>query len=226
MPTTTPAPYEIAYPVASDSVAPLHTAFSTLADSVYDNFIEHVSPLIAGLQANVYKTTTVSEVSAIVSPPAGSICFTTADKSQRLFDGTAWKLVYQPWTTYDMSGMTEWSGTGSTFKYMVSDNVVYVQAVLVYTAGTFASLVVPLPISSATPVSTNMPIGKGIFRDGTGTFNYYDLSVVHNSSSNAKVMYVATSPSRLLDMKTAGSTSPAPFSVDDQVILNFSYSLA
>lgn len=226
MSTTTPEPYPIWYPQVTDPIAPLHTAFATLADSVYDAFVDKVTPLINNLETNNYSVDTVTDMNALTSVPPGSRAYVVTTKSEYLYNGTAWIPSYVPWTNYAVTPVI----TGLTFntaRYTVSNNMVTVniRATKNSTASTFTSLVVDLPLDSAPILDATFPIGQGVFRKTTGAF--YPLVISHNNTETAAVRFQASSPLVLanIDGRASVTNKPAVVANGDEFMLNFSYSL-
>jgi hypothetical protein len=221
MATTTP--YGIYYPIASDSVAPLHTAFSTLADSVNTALNTYVAPLTATQQNGAYTVSTVGAMNAITGMVAGSTCFVTGTKASYQYSGTSWVLMYQPWTDYSPSAIT---GLGfAAAKYTVVNNMVnvYLKIARVGTP-TSANVTVSLPITSATVVDTKLPIGSGIFYDA-GLPASFKLDVWHNSTTSARIVYLAGNPLKAIDLNLLGSTPAAFNTTVDYITVNFTYQL-
>lgn len=232
MATTTP--YSIYYPIASDSVAPLHTAFSTLADSVNAALTTHVKPLVDGQQSNRYTVASVAAMNALTGMPAGSTAFVTATKASYQYDGTAWVLMYQPWTSFASTlamynGPTTAITTGftvGTAEYMVANNIVTVQVklTLAATPASFSTgLYTGLPLSSRAVLDANAVIGKGTFRK-SGTV-FYDLNVHHASTDKARILYLNTTPLKNSDMKSTPATNPDAFTAGTVIVFSYSYSL-
>lgn len=222
MATTTP--YSIYYPIASDSVAPLHTAFSTLADSVNTALNTYVTPLTDKQQNGAYTVATVAAMNAITGMAAGSTAFVTATKASYQYSGTSWVLLYQPWTDYTPTAIT---GFGfSAAKYTVSNNMVTVYAKISRTgvAPTATSLTLALPVTSAAVTDTRMPIGSGIFYDVASTTSF-KLDVWHDTTTAARILYLSGNPLKANNINLTGST-PAPFNTTgDYFAVNFTYQL-
>jgi hypothetical protein len=223
MATTTP--YGIYYPIASDSVAPLHTAFSTLADSVNTALNTYVAPLTATQQNGAYTVASVGAMNAITGMAAGATCFVTGTKASYQYSGTSWVLMYQPWTDYTPSAIT---GFGfSAAKYTVSNNMVTVYAKISRIAGTptATTLTLSLPLTSVSPVvDSKMPIGSGIFNDVASTTSF-GLMVWQDSTTSARILYANGNPLKLNNINLTGTT-PAPFNTNgDYFVVNFTYPL-
>lgn len=221
MATTTP--YSIYYPIASDSVAPLHTAFSTLADSVNTALTTYVAPLTANQQNGAYTVSSVAAMNALTGMAAGSTAFVTATKASYQYSGTAWVLMYQPWTAYTPTAIT--GITMTTYNYMVANNMVYVQAKLTKntTACTATTFTLSLPITSAAVTDTRMPIGQGIFYDAATTTSF-GLVIWHDSTTAARILYANGNPLKVNNINLTSST-PAALTSGDVWTLNFAYPL-
>lgn len=221
MATTTP--YSIYYPIASDSVAPLHTAFSTLADSVNTALTTYVAPLTANQQNGAYTVSSVAAMNALTGMAAGSTAFVTATKASYQYSGTAWVLMYQPWTAYTPTAITGINMT--TYNYMVANNMVYVQAKLTKntTACTATTFTLSLPITSAAVTDTRMPIGQGIFYDAATTTSF-GLVIWHDSTTAARILYANGNPLKVNNINLTSST-PAALTSGDVWTLNFAYPL-
>lgn len=221
MATTTP--YSIYYPIASDSVAPLHTAFSTLADSVNTAFTTYVAPLTASQQNGAYTVASVAAMNALTGMAAGSTAFVTATKASYVYNGTAWVLMYQPWTTYTPTAITGITFTTAT--YTVSNNMVTVQAKLTKnaTTSTATSLTLSLPLTSAAVVDSRLPIGNGTFYDVASTTSF-DLRVWHDSTTSARILYANGNPLKLTNHNLTSNT-PAALQANDYWAVNFTYPL-
>jgi hypothetical protein len=221
MSTTTPEPYPIWYPEASDPIAPLHNAFATLADSVHDAFEESVTPLTNGLQTKNYSVETVAAMNALTSVAPGSRAYVTTTKSHYIYDGTAWIPSYVPWTNYSPTPIA--GIVFNTARYTISNNVVTVEIMATKStvASTFTSLQVTLPsgLNSAAIINNRFPIGSGVFRRA-GTL--YSLTVLHESTTVASVFYHLNNPSALT---TVTRTAPVAIANADIILLRFSYSL-
>lgn len=220
MATTTP--YGIYYPIASDSVAPLHTAFSTLADSVNTAMTDSIGAVVAKQQNAAYTVANDAARIAISSPPTGATCFVTSTKSSYVYSGTAWVPVYVPWASYTPTAIT---GFTVSAKYTISNNMVTVNATLTKTstAPVATSLVIALPLSSDTVMSSRMPIGAGTLFD-TSLTNTYNLSVWPNSTSTARVLYQSGNPVKLNTYNPTSAT-PVTLATNDVISLNFTYPL-
>ena len=221
---TTPGDYEIYYPLASDEIAPLQGHFSTLATSVSDNLVEFLTPLRDGLQTKNYKVDTFTQLTALTSVIAGSRGYVTVNQSHYVYNGSTWIPTYIPWTDYEPTAIT--GLTFNTARYMVTNNIVNVniKATKGTTASTFQSLIIQLPISSSSIVDDSLPIGNGVFRKGG---SYYPLSIVHNSVSTARVMYLVSNPTKMgnIDGRSTVSNEPAKVENGNYFLLNFSYPL-
>jgi hypothetical protein len=225
MSNTTPEPYPIWYPEASDPIAPLHSAFNTLADSVYDSFEENLTPLSNRLQTANYSVDTVSLMNALTDVIPGSNAYVIATKSRYFYDGTSWIASYIPWTNYTPTAIA--GLTFNTARYTVSNNIVTVnlKATKASTpASTFESFSTNLPLTSGEVVDNRFPIGKGIFDKG-GTL--YPLDVVHLSTTGARAYYANSSPLKLgnIDGRSTVTNKPAKLETGNIIMLNFSYSL-
>lgn len=221
--------YSIYYPVATDSVAPLHTAFSTLATSVDTALNTNLKPLTDKVQNGSYIAATYADrpTSGVGN---GATMFVTDTKARYYFDGTAWVLLYQPWTTFTPV-LTNGSGVALTNidltddgRYMVSDNVVYVQIAGSFTGApaNFAAMDVSFPLTSASPVHVSMPIGDGTFIKGA---DIYPLKVLHTSTSKGLVKYQTTKLT-VVNKTSATAGVPAIQANGDTLTFNFSYRLA
>jgi hypothetical protein len=222
MATTTP--YSIYYPIASDSVAPLHTAFSTLADSVNTALNTHVAPLTANQQNGAYTVASVAAMNALTGMAAGSTAFVTATKASYQYSGTAWVLMYQPWTDYTPTAITGFGFTAA--KYTVSNNMVTVYAKITRVTGTTptaTTLTLSLPVTSAAVTDTKMPIGSGVFSDLASTTSF-GLMVWHDSTTAARILYANGNPLKVNNINLTGST-PAAFSANDYFAVSFTYPL-
>jgi hypothetical protein len=224
MSNTTPEPYEIWYPEASDPIAPLHSAFNTLADSVYDSFEEHVTPLSNRLQTANYSVDTVTDMNALTDVIPGSNAYVIATKARYSYDGTTWTPNYIPWTDYEPTAIT--GLTFNTARYMVTNNIanVNIKATKGTTASTFQSLNISLPITSSAIVDDSLPIGNGVFRKGG---SYYPLVITHQSVSSARAFYLVSSPTKMgnIDGRSSVSNEPAKVENGNYFLLNFSYPL-
>jgi hypothetical protein len=221
MSTTTPEPYPIWYPEASDPIAPLHNAFATLADSVYDSFEESVTPLTNGLQTKNYSVETVADMNELTDVAPGSRAYVTTTKAHYIYDATKWIPSYIPWTNYTPTAIT--GLTFNTARYKVSNNIVTVNIMATRTATpSFTSLNIKLPIDSAAVVSSFFPIGQGIFRKFSPGL-MYPLIVLHRSTTEVRVFAQRNNPVTLTQVNTSGS--PASIGSNELFLVNFSYSL-
>lgn len=220
--------YSIYYPVATDSVAPLHTAFSTLATSVDTALDTNLKPLTDKVQNGSYIAATYAD-RPTTGVANGATMFVTDTKARYYFDGTAWVLLYQPWTTYTPV-LTNGSGTAltnitvaDTGRYMVSDNVVYVQisASVTGAPANFAAMDVSFPLTSADPLHVSMPIGDGTYVKGA---DLYPLKVLHTSTSKGLIKYQTT---KLLTVNKTSASAGVPViqANGDKINFNFSYKL-
>lgn len=216
--------YSIYYPVASDSVAPLHTAFSTLATSVDTALTTSLKPLTDGQQANNYVVATVAAMNALTSVPVGSTCYVTATTEYSLYtyNGTAWVPIYKPWQNYTPTAITGFTFT--TAEYMISGNRVFVNLKLTVTGTpSFTSLIVSNPLASRTILDVTNVIGSGIFKSGT---SYFNVAALSESTTTTRLLYTKNTPAILANMVTAGNTNPAAFSTNSTVVVSYSYPLA
>lgn len=232
MPDTT-TNYGISYPIASDSVAPLHTAFSTLATSVEDALTEHLKPLSDNNKNYNYTVASSAEMAAIDSPPSGSTCFITGTKGAYLYDGVKWVLQFLPWTDYNptnlftTNGVTPITGsyTKNTAKYTVVGNIATVNIQVTFNATmTFTGLRVTLPLTSLNPVSQQSILGSGVL---TVSGKYYPVSVHHTDNASAQIMYTKNTLATAVIMELVNMTNSAPVAVvnTNTLNLNFSYPL-
>jgi hypothetical protein len=223
MSTTTPEPYPIWYPEASDPIAPLHNAFATLADSVHDAFEESVTPLTNGLQTKNYSVETVAAMNALTSVTPGSRAYVTTTKSHYIYDGTAWIASYIPWTNYTPTAIT--GLVFNTARYTVSNNVVTVEikATKSTVASSFSALLISFPsgLPSAAIVDNRLPIGSGLIRKAAGG-PFYTLVPVHNSTTDSRVYYQLNNP---VALSSVTQSAPMALVNTDIILLRFSYSL-
>jgi hypothetical protein len=222
MATTTP--YGIYYPVASDSVAPLHTAFSTLADSVNTAMTNSIGAVVAKQQNAAYTVATEPARAAIVSPPTGATCFVSGTQSSYVYNGTKWVPAYIPWTAYTPLAIT---GFTISAKYTVSNNMVTVYATLLKnaTATSATTLSLSLPLDSDALTSGRMPIGSGTLFDASTTTTF-SLSVWPDGVDKARVLYQNANPVKLTNINPSPSSStPATLTNNDVISLNFTYPL-
>jgi hypothetical protein len=226
MSNTTPEPYPIWYPEASDPIAPLHSPFNTLADSVYDSFEENLTPIVDRLQTSNYSVDTVTDMNALTDVIPGSNAYVIATKSRYSYDGTEWVASYVPWTDYSPTPITGF--TFNTSRYTISNNIVSVNIKMTKnstpTTGLFTSLQVTLPVSSLSIVDTRFPIGVGIFRKGS---TLYPLKVVQSGTASAIAYYEFSNPVQLggINANFATTNKPARVETGNYFNLNFSYSL-
>jgi hypothetical protein len=226
MSTTTPEPYPIWYPEASDPIAPLHSAFATLADSVYDSFDENLTPIVNRLQTANYSVDTVTAMNALTSVIPGSNAYVIATKSRYSYDGTSWIPVYVPWTTYTPTAVTGF--TFNTARYTISNNIVNVNIKMTKnstpTTGLFTSLQLTLPVSSSSVVDERFPVGLGSFRKDT---TIYPLRVFQMTTSSIIAYYENSSPLKFsnVDANFAVKNKPAEVATGNYFTLNFSYAL-
>lgn len=221
--------YSIYYPVATDSVAPLHTAFSTLATSVDTALQNNLKPLSDKVQNGSYIVATYAD-RPTTGVANGATMFVTNTKARYYFDGTAWVLLYQPWSTFTpvltdgTTALTNFTLT-DTGRYMVSNNMVYVQiaATLAGAPANYAAMYVNFPVTGATTLNASLPIGDGTYVKGA---DIYPLKVLHNSSTRGLVRYQTT---KLLNLNMTGTTTRAGVPViqasGDTITFNFSYKL-
>jgi hypothetical protein len=215
--------YSIYYPIASDSVAPLQTAFSTLATSVDTAMSTYVAPLTASQQNGAYTVASVAAMNALTGMASGSTCFVTATKASYQYSGTSWVPMYQPWTSYTPTAITGITMTSAN--YMISNNMVYVQVKMTKntTASTATSLILSLPLTSNSVVDTRMSLGSGVFYDLAGPTSY-KLDVWHESSTSARITYLTGNPTKLANHNLTSST-PATLNSGDYWAVNFAYPL-
>jgi len=230
--------FGIYYPIGTDSVAPLHTAFSTLANSVESALTTNLKPLSDNNKAYLYKVVSVAEMEALTSPPKGSFCFVDATDGEYYYDGSAWQLIYQPWTDYPSSitnsnllttnGTVAIGGgayTINTAKYSVVGKIAHVQIQVTFgsTVPTFtAGLCVALPLTSINPTSSQMAqIGVAHLTKGT---EYYPLTLHHANNAYAKVRYMGNTAASAVILRMYDMTSAAPVAVTASNILTFNFS--
>jgi hypothetical protein len=221
--------YSIFYPVATDNIAPLHTAFSTLATSV-DTALSNSSTGLTGinnhLQNYQYTVANDSLRAAITGMTAGSRCYVTGTKATWVYNGTAWKLVAQEWSTYTPTAITGFAF--NTSRYMVSDGIVTVQikATKNSTTATATTFDISLPLTGAAILDSRAPIGQGTFVKVTASNAMYPLVVNETSTTNARALYSYSTPVKLSNVNPAGTTAPAAIANTDYIVMNFSYELA
>jgi hypothetical protein len=224
MSNTTPEPYPIWYPEASDPIAPLHSAFNTLADSVYDSFEENLTPLSNRLQTANYSVDTVSLMNALTDVIPGSNAYVIADGSRYTYNGTTWIPNYIPWKTYTPTAIT--GLTFNTARYTVSNNIVTVniKATKGTVASTFEFMNIRLPLTGDSVVDNRFPIGIGTFEKGS---TLYPLMVAQLSTTEARVYFQNSSPLKFsnIDGRSSATNKPAKVENGNIFVLNFSYSL-
>ncbi|CAB4148812.1 hypothetical protein UFOVP536_26 [uncultured Caudovirales phage] len=231
--------FGIYYPVQTDSVAPLHTAFSTLANSVESALTTNLKPLSDNNKAYLYKVVSVAEMAALTSPPKGSFCFVDATDAEYYYDGSAWQLLYQPWTDYPSTitnanllttngsvAITGGAYTINTAKYLVVGKMAHVQIQLTFhatVAPVFTSgLCVALPLTSINPTSSQMAqIGVAHLTKGT---EYYPLTVHHTNTAYAKVRYMGNTAASAVILRMYDMTSAAPVAVAAANVMTFNFS--
>ncbi len=221
--------YDIFYPVATDAIAPLHTAFSTLATSVDDALSDPTTGL-TGINSHLqnYHYTVANDAlrAAITGMTPGSRCFVTGTKGEWVYDGTAWKLMNQPWTAHTITAIS--GVTFDTAQYCVTGGRVNFQVKLSRT-GTIASAQLTLEglPTSSTILSPYSPIGQGILVRLAGTDTYFPLTVTSNSSTSVKLWYEKGTAAETVGPVNLGSTTaPTTFALNDYVVAEFSYQLA
>jgi hypothetical protein len=220
--------YSIYYPVGTDSVAPLHTAFGTLASSVDTALTNNFKPLKDYVQNYSYIAATYADRPVTPTPLNGSTMFVTNTKARYYFDGTVWVLLYQPWTTFTpvltdgTTALTNFTLT-DTGRYMVSNNTVYVQiaATLAGAPANFAAMYVNFPVTGATTLNASLPIGDGTY---VKSADIYPLKVLHNSSTRGLVRYQTT---KLVPVNKTSASAGVPViqASGDTITFNFSYKL-
>lgn len=221
--------YNIFYPVATDSIAPLHTAFSTLATSV-DTALSDPDTGLTGINSHLenYHYTVANDAlrAAITGMTPGSRCFVTGTKGEWVYDGTAWRLMNQPWTNHTIGAIT--GVTFDTARYCVTGGRVNFQVKLRRT-GTIASaalILTDLPASS-TILSAFSPIGQGVLVRLAGTDTYFPLTVTSNSDTSVRFWYEKGTAAETIGGVNLGSTTaPTTFALEDYVVAEFSYQLA
>jgi hypothetical protein len=225
MSTTTPEPYPIWYPQATDPIAPLHNAFATLADSVYDAFVDKVTPLINGLETKNYSVDTITEMNALTSVVPGSRVYVVTTKSIYTYDGTAWVPSYVPWTSYTPTAIT--GLTFNTARYTISNNMVTVNIRVTKntTASTFTRLDFSLPLTSGSVLDASFPLGQGTMRKGTAGF--YPLVVHHKGTTEVTARWLGSSPlfAANIDGRPTVTNKPAKLETGNEYMVNFTYSL-
>jgi len=221
--------YSIYYPVGTDSVAPLHTAFGTLATSVDTALTNNFKPLKDYVQNYSYIAATYADRPVTPTPLNGSTMFVTNTKARYYFDGTVWVLLFQPWTTFTpvltdgTNPLTNFNLT-DTGRYMVSNNTVHVQIATILTAtlpANYTGMYVTFPLTGGTTLNSSLPIGDGTYVKGA---DIYTLKVLHNSSSRGFVKYLFNN--KLVNVTKTGSAGvPAALANNDTFTFNFSYKL-
>jgi len=225
----TTSPYSIYYPVASDSVAPLHTAFSTLADSVNTALSTHVAPLTASQQNGAYTVASVAAMNALTGMAIGSTAYVTATSAFYQYNGTSWVLMYQPWTGFSLTmydGPTTAISAGFTVnnsEYMVANNQVTVQVKLTVsgTSLSFTSLYANLPLTSRAVLEPNASVGAGSFKNSST----YPVNVWSHSTTRVRLLYMNGSPLKNSDLSTSGGTNPAAWPTGSTLVFKYTYSL-
>lgn len=225
--------YSIYYPLASDSIAPLNTAFSTLASSVDTALTTNLTPIAGKVQTYLYSVANTTALNALTGMVNGSMAFvaTGADGTWEqciyLGSGDGWKVMNKPWTTYTHPAIT--GLTIDISRYRISDGIVTVEfkgTKVAGTSGVPTSTVVTLPTNapSTSVVHTHMPIGAGTFRSGTTN---YDLTAVSTSTTTANVYYKSGSPSSYRTLSQVLQTTTAPkVAINDIIMVKLSYEKA
>lgn len=231
--------FGIYYPEQTDSVAPLHTAFATLANSVESALTTNLKPLSDNNKAYLYKVVSVAEMEALTTPPKGSFCFVDATDGEYYYDGSAWQLMYQPWTDYPSAidntkllttnGVVAIGGgayTINTAKYSVVGKIAHVQIQITFhatSAPTFtAGLCVALPLTSINPTSSQIAqIGTAYITRGSDQF---PLSVHHVNNAYAQIRYLSNASTSSLVHKAFNMTSAAPITVPAASLMTFNFS--
>jgi hypothetical protein len=205
----------------------LHTAFSTLATSVDSALNNNLKPLTNKVQNGSYIAATYAD-RPTTGVANGATMFVTDTKARYYFDGTVWVLIYQPWTTFTPV-LANGSGTAltnitvaDTGRYMVSDNVVYVQVSATVTGApaNFAAMDISFPLTSASPLHVSLPIGDGVYVKGA---DLYPLKVMHTSTSKGLVKY-QSKDAKLVAVNKTSATAGVPIIQANGDIINFNFS--
>jgi hypothetical protein len=225
--------YSIYYPLASDAIAPLNTAFSTLASSVDTALTTNLTPIAGKVQTYLYSVANTTALNALTGMVNGSMAFVatgadgTWEQCVYLGSGDGWKVMNKPWTTYTHPAIT--GLTINTSRYRISDGIVTVQFMGTKVAGTTGvptSTVVTNPSSapSTAILHTHMPIGSGTFRSGTTS---YDLTAVSTSTTATNIYYKNGQPSSYRTLSQVLQTTTTPkVAINDIIMAEFSYEKA
>lgn len=222
--------YGIFYPVATDNIAPLHTAFSNLADSV-DDALSNTTTGLTGINDHLenyhYTVENDSLRGAITGMTAGSRCYVTGTKTEWIYNGTAWKIQYQPWEDYTPTAVTGF--TFNTKRYMISNGICTVQIKATANVNTpgVSTFDISLPVTGATILDSQSQIGSGTFVKVTSSNALYPLIVNSTSASSVRVRYIYAAPAgRLNNFTPNGTAAPVAVSNTDYVVVTFSYEIA
>jgi len=229
--------YNIEYPTASDSIAPLNEAFSTMATDIDTVLNTNLGPIAGKVQTYLYRVTNTTALNALTGMVVGSLAFveTGADGTweQHIYlgSGDGWKVTNKPWTTYTHTNPTNF--TVNISRYRISDGIVTVQFKATKTAGaagetssaTSTTITLPTNAPASASIDSLSTVGYGTYKAGsTG----YPVGIVGNATTtNVKAMVFAgtTGAYRALTQRTS-STNVPPISINDIIYAEFSYEKA
>jgi hypothetical protein len=155
----------------------------------------------------------------------GQMCYLESTKATQFYNGTAWKNIFTPWTSFTptwTSGFTAGNAT-QTWNYQIVGDVVTVigRTVLGSTSSVSGNPTFTLPITRDS--SGIMSLGFGTFQDtGTATFQNYPVSTSNTSCTLFGVLVNGT----WAQEGTVGATGPFIWTTNDVIGVNITYAQA
>ena len=146
----------------------------------------------------------------------GQYAYIEADNSTQYYDGSTWKTIVLPWTSFTptwASGFTVGNAT-ETWAYQIVNDVVIIEGrtTLGSTSAVTGVPILTLPINRN--LSSTMSIGTGTLQDsGTATFQAYPIST---SATNCLFFAVAVGGTYASEGATS-ATVPFTWTTNDAI---------
>lgn len=144
-------------------------------------------------------------------------------KSDYLHDGTGYKLMHRPATTYTPT-LTNITGSPTVVaRYSVASGIVYESIVITLNGANIgASPGIALPLNSRTPSGFEM-LGQALFRKGGA---WYEGGILLAAANRIDLVLKLVSGANINMSTNVNATSPFTWASGDSITLKFQYEAA
>lgn len=155
----------------------------------------------------------------------GQYCYIESNKATQYYNGSAWKTVLLPWTSFTptwSSGFTAGNAT-QTWAYQITGDIVTVEGIT--TLGTTSSVtglpVLTLPVNRSS--SSVAMIGFGLLQDsGVATYQAMPIS---NSQTNC-IFFATAASGNYAETGSTSATVPFTWGTGDEISATLTYKQA